>query len=235
MRWNRLAAIAGITYFLLAFVEFFGPSFPHASDTANMLDSYFVMHRSWTLTTVIIEGLGNAIWIVFLCGIALLLRRAGSQAAAAVTLVGGALNVAISLTGLASIAAIAFQIAGSGDPTTTKAFFTLASMTLVLSNFMLALMASAVAAAPLARWFRYASALTAIVFALGGTAFARHGTLSPDGALQFATYALELLWTLAASILLLRTDPTPTARPTAPAAIRHQPAKAGASTQPAAT
>jgi hypothetical protein len=74
----------------------------------------------------------------------------------------------------------------------------------VLSNFMLALMAAAVAAAPLPSWFRIASALTAAVFLLGGAALARHGALSPDGSVQFATYGLELLWTLAASVLLLR-------------------------------
>jgi uncharacterized membrane protein len=55
-------------------------------------------------------------------------------------------------------------------------------MTLVLSNFLLALMAAAVASAPLSRWFRWASALTGIVFLAGGAAFARHGTFSPDGA-----------------------------------------------------
>ena len=202
--WYRLAAAAGIAYFLLAFVEFFGPTFPHTSDPARVLDSYFVTNRSWSLAAVIIQGFGNAIWIIFLCGLALRIRQAGSTTAAAVALAGGALNVAISLTGLASIAAIAFRIAGSGDPSITSAFFQFAGMTLVLSNFMLALMAAAVAAAPLSRWFRLASALSAAIFLLGGAALARHGALSPDGAVQFATYALELLWTLAASALLLR-------------------------------
>ena len=211
MRCNRyrLAAAAGIAYVLLAFVEFFGPTFPHTSDPARILDSYFVTNRSWSLAAVIIQGLGNAIWIVFLCGLAQLIRQAGSTAAAAVALAGGALNVAISLTGLASIAAIAFRIAGSGDPSITSAFFQFAAMTLVLSNFMLALMAAAIAATPLSPWFRLASALSAAIFLLGGAALARHGALSPDGTIQFATYALELLWTLAASILLLRNRPLP--------------------------
>lgn len=232
MRWNRLAATAGIAYVLLAFVEFFGPSFPHTSDTATVLNTYFAIHRSWTLTAVIIEGIGNAVWIVFLCGLALLLRRVGSAAAASVALVGGALNVAISLAGLATIAALAFQIAGTGNPAMTKAFFELATMTLVLSNFMLALMTAAVATAPVARWFRWASGLTAIVFALGGTAFAHNGALSPDGAVQFATYALELLWTLAASIILLRADRTPVATSSAPQAVRNELAAMSAPTRP---
>jgi hypothetical protein len=193
---------------LLAFIEFFGPSFPQTSATANVLDAYFTTHHTWSLTAVIIEGLGNAIWILFLCGFVQFLRRQGSREAASVALIGGALNVAISLTGLASIAALTCQIAGTGDPTVTKAFFTFAAMTLVLSNFMLALMAGAVASAHIARWFRYASAFTAIVFALGGAAFARQGAFSPDGAVQFATYALELLWTLSASIILFRAGRT---------------------------
>jgi hypothetical protein len=119
---------------------------------------------------------------------------------------GGALNVAVSLAGLAGIAAIAFSIAGSGDPTLTKAFFEFAAMTLVLSNFFLALMAAAVAASPIRLWFRWTSGLTALVFLAGGAALARHGALSPDGAVQFATYGLELLWTLAAALILLRAN-----------------------------
>jgi hypothetical protein len=146
------------------------------------------------------------LWVAFLCGLVLLVRRAGSTAAATVALTGGALNVAISLTGLASIAAIAFRIAGSGAPAVTDAFFEFAAMTLVLSNFLLALMAAAVAASRMTRWFRWASGVTAVVFLAGGAAFARHGAFSPDGAVQFATYALELLWTLAAAIILLRAE-----------------------------
>ncbi len=76
MRWNRLAAAAGIGYVLLAFVEFFGPSFPQTSDPARLLDSYFVAHRTWSLAAVVLQGIGNAVWLVFLCGLALLIRRA---------------------------------------------------------------------------------------------------------------------------------------------------------------
>ena len=204
MRWNHLAAAAGIGYVLLAFVEFFGPSFPQTSDPARVLDAYFVAHRPWSLVAVAVQGVANSIWIVFLCGLVLLLRRAGSVAAATVALVGGALNVAISLTGLASIAAIAFRIAGSGSPDLTRAFFELSAMTLVLSNFLLALMAAAVAVAAASRWFASASAVASAVFLIGGAALARHGVLSPDGAVQFATYGIELLWTLAASIVVAR-------------------------------
>jgi hypothetical protein len=207
MRWNRLAAVAGIAYVALAFVEFFGPGFPKTGTPATLLDAHFVAHRSWYLAAVVVQAVGNALWIAFLCGLVLLIRRAGSIAAASVALIGGALNVAISLTGLAAVAAIAFRIAGSGDPTLTKAFFEFAAMTLVLSNFLLALMAVAVAASAPMRWFSWTSGATAVVFAAGGAALARHGAFSPDGAVQFATYGLELLWTLAAGVVLLRAHP----------------------------
>ncbi|HZT15729.1 MAG TPA: hypothetical protein VFA19_07240 [Gaiellaceae bacterium] len=206
MRWNRLAAAAGIAYVALAFVEFFGPGFPTTSDSARFLDAQFTAHRSWYLVAVAVQGVGNSLWIVFLCGLVLLVRRVGATAAALVALAGGMLNVAISLTGLAAIGAIAFWIAGSGDPMLTKAFFEFAPLTLVLSNFLLALMAAAVAVSAPVRWFRRASGATAVVFAAGGAALARHGAFSPDGAVQFATYGLELLWTLAAGIILLRAE-----------------------------
>jgi hypothetical protein len=213
MRWNRPAGAAGITYVALAFVEFFGPEFPKTGASPALVDAHFVAHRSWYLAAVVVQGVGNAMWVAFLCGLVLLIHRAGSTAAASVALTGGALNVAISLTGLAAIAAIAFRIAGGGDPSLTMAFFEFAAMTLVLSNFLLALMAAAVAASAPVRWFRWASGVAAVVFAVGGAALARHGVLSPDGAIQFATYALELLWTLAAGVILLRAhavaQPTP--------------------------
>src|SRR5581483_8759579 len=129
MRWNRLAAVAGIASVLVAFVEFFGPGFPRTGASDGELDAYFVDHRSWTLATVAIQGLSNSIWIVFLCGLALLLRSAGSIAAATVALTGGALNVAISLAGLAGIAALSFRVAGSGDPALTLGFFQFSVMT----------------------------------------------------------------------------------------------------------
>jgi hypothetical protein len=204
MRSHHVAAAAGIATVLLAFVEFLGPAFPHTADTASTISTYFTVHRSWSLIAVVVQGLGNALWLVFLCGLVKVIRDNGSASAAIVGLVGGALNVAISLTGLAAIAALAYGVAGNGAPDVTKAFFDLATMTLVLSNFFLALMAAAVAAGRTAAWFRSASFLAAVVFALGGAAFARHGAFSPDGALQFATYGIELLWTLGASALLLR-------------------------------
>jgi hypothetical protein len=204
MRWNTLAALAGIAYVLLAAVEFFGPSFPQTGEGARALDVYFVDHRSWSLAAVVVQGAGNALWIVLLCGLSLLLYKRRGAASASVALVSGALNVAVSLAGLAAIAAIAFRIAGSGDPGVTRAFFEFAAATLVLSNVMLALMAAAVAAARLSGWFTWASALAAIVFVVGGAAFARHGALSPDGAVQIATYVIELAWTVAASAVLLR-------------------------------
>src|ERR1700680_2413799 len=89
MRWNRLPAAAGIAFVLLAFVEFFGPSFPQTGDPARVLDADFIAQRPCALGAGVVQGLGNALWIVFLCGLALLVRRAGSAAAAAVMLVGG--------------------------------------------------------------------------------------------------------------------------------------------------
>jgi hypothetical protein len=213
MHWNRLAALAGIAYVLLAAVEFFGPGFPQTSEGARALDTYFMDHRSWSLAAVVVQGAGNAIWVVFLCGIALLLHRRGATAPAVACVAGGALNVAVSLSGLAAVAALAFRVAGSGAPDVTLAFFEYAAATLVLSNFMLAVMAAAVAIAPVDRWFRYASGVVAVVFLLGGAAFARHGAFSPDGAVQFATYGAELAWTLAASWMLVRGSPDPIARP----------------------
>jgi hypothetical protein len=207
MLTNRVAGAAGIGSFLFAFLELLGPGFPGTDDPARVIDSYFVDHRSWMLAAVGIQGLGNLIWTVFLCGFAGFVIRAGSSTGGLVGVVSGALNVAVSLTGLSCVAALAYGVAGTGDPQISKAVFTVAAMTLVISNFMLAGMAAGFAASSvLPRVFRAATGATAVVFLLGGAALARHGAMSPDGAVQFATYALELLWTLAAGILLWRSS-----------------------------
>jgi hypothetical protein len=212
MRWNRVTGCAGIATVLLAFLEVFGPSFPSTGDSAAAIDAHFVSHRTWMLSAVAVQGIGDVLWLVFLGGLGTVIWARGSAASAATAVLGGALNTAISLTGLAGIATTAYIVAGGGNPELAKTLFTMSAMTLVLSNFPLALMAAAAAAAPLPRWFRLASAATTIVFLAGGGALARSGAFAPDGAVQFLTYGLELLWTAAASVLLLRAV-SPTASP----------------------
>jgi hypothetical protein len=207
MRTYRVAAAAGVGSFLLALLELLGPGFPGSGDPAGDIDSYFVDHRSWMLSAVALQGVQNLVWTVFLCGFAWFVITSGSPTGGLVGVVSGALNVAVSLSGLSCIAALAYGVAGTGDPQMSKALFTIASMTLVISNFMLAGMAAGFAAsAVLPRAFRAATGAIAVVFLVGGAALARRGAFSPDGAVQFATYAAELLWTLAAGILLWRTS-----------------------------
>ena len=225
MSWNRTAGVAGIANVALAFVEFFGPGFPTIGASAATLDSYFADHRQWMLAAVVVQGLGNALWLVFLGGLSARVLRTGALGAGLTTLAGGLLNVAISLAGLAAIAGLAFGVAGDGDPHLVRGLFVYAGMTLVLSNFMLALMAGGVAAAPVEGWLRVLSGAGALVFLAGGCAFAREGAFSPDGSVQFATYGLELVWTLVVSILLLR-SPEPGVG--ADAWVRDRPVRASA-------
>jgi hypothetical protein len=210
MRSHRIAATAALICFLLAFVELLGPGFPTSNDSAASIDAYFVDHRLWMLTAVLVQGLGNVVWTLFVCLLGWTVARAGCAAAALVGVAGGVLNVAISLTGLSCIAALAYGIAGTGAPAVSKAFFSVASMTLVVSNFMLALMAAGFAASTmLPKAFRVATVLAGVIFLMGGAALSRHGAFSPDGAIQFLSYGVELLWTLAAGVLLWRGRPAP--------------------------
>jgi hypothetical protein len=208
MQLHRLAAAAGIGSVLIAAVEFFGPSFPLTSDPAAAVARHFVDHRQWALTAVAVQGVDAVLWVVFISGLVVTIARSGTSAAPAAAVITGAgafLNTAISLTGLAAIAATAYRVAGAGPSSQADGYFVFAAMTLVLSNFMLAAMAAGVSLAPLAPWFRVFSAFTAPIYLAGGFAFASSGAFSPDGALQFGTYGAELAWTIAASVVLLRT------------------------------
>jgi hypothetical protein len=204
MRATRTAGLAGLATVALAGIEFFGPSFPATDDSPAVIERSFADHSTWTLFAAVVQGVSAGVLVVFLCGLALHLYRAGSLAAAAVSLAAGLLNVAISLTGLAAIATLGFSAADLASPTVDGALFTYASMTLVLSNAMLAVMAFGVASAALPAWLRWISAAVGLVFAVGSAAFAHQGAFSPDGGVQFATYALELLWTVLVSVVLLR-------------------------------
>lgn len=204
MKGNRIAAAAGVATVALAFVELVGPSFPGTGDSAATIDGFFHAHSTWALTAVVVETAGNAFWLVFLAGLVERLRAVGSRLSATAALLGGALNVAIALVGLAVLAAIASRGAGHGTPQTTRVLFELASMTLVVSNGFLALTAVAVAAARVTRVLTVASIVAAAIFAPGAAAYASRGAFAPDGGLQFATYFAELLWTLVASVVLWR-------------------------------
>jgi hypothetical protein len=214
MPLNRVAAAAGIGSVLISFVEFFGPSFPLTSDPAASVARHFVEHRTWTLETVAVQGVDAVLWVVFVSGLVVAIARSGAPSAlgaAVVTGAGALLNTAISLTGLAAIAAAAYRVAITGPATEADGYFVFAAMTLVLSNFMLAVMAIGVACSRLSTWFRVASAASAVLYVTGGFALADSGAFSPDGALQFATYGVELAWTVAASVVLLRRPRTSTA------------------------
>lgn len=204
MSWNRIAAAAGIATIVLAFLELAGPSFPGTGDSAASIDHFFAAHRSWALAAVVAETAGNALWVAFLCGVAELVRRTGSRLAATTALVAGGLNVATTLAGLAALGAIGSDVAGHGAPQTTRALFELASTTLVLSNGLLALTAIAVAAARVSRTLTVASVVAAAIFIPGAAAYAHNGPFAPDGAVQFATYFAELVWTLVAAGALWR-------------------------------
>ena len=129
MSWNRLAGIAGIGNVALAFVEFFGPGFPAIGARAATLDGYFVDHRHWMLAAVVVQGAGNALWLVFLGGLTARVLRTGALGAGLTTLGRWTAQRRRLARRSRAIAALAYGVAGGGDPHLVRAFFVYAGMT----------------------------------------------------------------------------------------------------------
>jgi hypothetical protein len=220
MTWNRIAGAAGLVSVLIAFVEVGGPSFPLTSDSASAIADSFTNHHGWVLLAVAVQGFAATLYLVFACGLGVALYAAEARFEAVTAVVAAAVSTALSLTGLAIIAALGYGVAANADAQTTKGLFMTASLGLTLTNWLIALMMAATAAAvlqsaALPRWYGLASLVTAIVLSIGALTFARDGFFAPDGDYTFFSYGVELLWTATTGVLLMRLDPDGhvTARP----------------------
>ncbi len=115
------------------------------------------------------------------------------------------------LLGYGLIAVLALGTAERGDEAVVMALYDASAIAFVASNVGLALLTGATGLGLLFTGARIAgigSVLVAIVAAGASLTYAAEGAFSPHGDLGFTALILQLLWTVAAAIALLRRSRT---------------------------
>ena len=212
--WERLWRTAGIQsagLFVLSSI-LYGYQ-PQLGASANALAAFYGGGRARVLIASVLAGIGvlNLMW--FASAIRAKLADAGQDgwggaATAASATVGGLFFLLITMT-----AALAYSIAGSGNPTLTTGLNDLSWTGFVLTSFPRAML---IMAGTFGFWRArlisntlFAVGVTAVVLVLlGGTTWASNGFWAPDGAYsRFISPFIGLAWIVAASGVLLTRGP----------------------------
>jgi hypothetical protein len=129
-----------------------------------------------------------------------------SRVAATAAALGGAVLITCQLAGYGAITTLALGTAETASTDVVTAFYDLSAILFLVSNVGLALLAGgvAVAALPRHRLLAMLSVLTAGGAAIGALALQQDGFLSPHADLGFLVVLLQLVWTLAAGVTLVR-------------------------------
>jgi hypothetical protein len=187
-----------------------GGSAPHAIARryAEGADGY--------LRAAVLETASVALLVVLLAGLALRLRnRARAELAAGVTALGGTMLASCQLVGYGLIAVLALGTAERSNTSTLMAFYDASAVAFVVSSAGLALTGLATGCSLLQRparqvGFGSISVLAGLAGVVGTSALAAEGALSAHGDVSFLVLLIQLIWTLAAALWLLRPDPAPT-------------------------
>jgi hypothetical protein len=165
----------------------------YADGAAGYLRAATLEMLSLGLTAVLVAGL--CAWVA---------QR--SRVAATAAALGGAVVVTCQLAGYGAITTLAMGAAENAGTDVVTAIYDLSAILFLMSNVGLALLAAgvAVAAMPRHRVLAFLSAITAAAAATGALALQQDGFLSPHGDLGFLVLLLQLVWTSAAGVTLLR-------------------------------
>ena len=212
--WERLWRMSGINFvvfFIVAYV-IYGYQ-PQVGASADALAAFYDGSRARILIAAVIAGLSvlNLLW--FAAALRTTLADAGQDgwgaaATASSAAVGGLFLLLITLG-----AALAYSIAGAGNPTLTSGLNDFAWASVVLSSFPRAMLIMAGAfglwRAGLISNALFGAGVTAVVLVLlGGTTWLSGGFWAPDGAYsRFISPIIGLAWVVVVSQVLLTRSP----------------------------
>jgi hypothetical protein len=208
--WVRLAAVAGVVFVILIIVQ--GPVLdanpPTLSDSAQKVFAYFSAHHARIKLSAAFYALAMSavlFWIPALYGV---LRRAmsGFGGLAIGAAAGTVLAAAMTVSTAAIEATLACRV-GELGPTLARVLYTLQNFTQGGILFGLAVMLGCSAAVSLqsglfGRWFGPLSVVLAVASIVGGSAVAYANNTAQ--AIGVVMLALDTLWVLFVSVMLLR-------------------------------
>ena len=216
--WDRLWRSAGIQFVVLFIIAYFihGDQ-PNVGSSPDTLVSFYDGNRVRILVATFILGMAilNLLW--FAAAIRGVLRDAGQDGwGAAVTASSAALGSVLFVL-MTVLAAVAYKIAGSGNPALTSGVNDVAWTCVVISSFPRAML---IMAGTFGLWRAgiisnalFAAGVAAVVLVLlGGATWATTGIWAPDGVYsRFISPIIGIVWILVISGVLLK---SPSAAPT---------------------
>ena len=213
--WERLWRLSGIQsvgFFILAYILYGNQ--PQVGAPADALVAFYHGDRTRILIAAVLSGLAvlNLMW--FAAALRAVLADAGKDGWGAAATAASAAVGGLFLLFIAVAAALAYSIAGSGNPTLTSGLNDLAWAGVVLSSFPRAMLIMASAfglwRAGLISNALFAAGVAALVLVLlGGTTWLSGGFWAPDGAYsRFVSPIIGLVWVLVVSRVLLTRSPT---------------------------
>ena len=215
--WDRLWRTAGIqfvVFFIIACVIY--GHLPGVSASADALVGFYTADRTRILIAAALLGLNvlNLMW--FAAALRNTLADAGKDGWGAAATASSAAFGALFLLLIAIAAALAYSIAGSGNPKLASGLNTLGWALIVLSSFPRAML---IMAATFGLWRAglisnalFAVGVAAVVLVLlGGTTWLSGGFWAPDGVYsRFVSPVIGLAWIVVVSRVLLTSPPTRT-------------------------
>lgn len=208
---ERLGAVAGVTFVVLAIIGAFAAGAPPKfDDSASTIVSFFRDNHNSVIVSAILTGIGSPLFVWLVAAIALTLRAAGQTAWAGVAFAAGLVGTGLA-TAADAVGASLAQIANNGDNGLTQGLYQLQGFFIAKAFWFAAIVALAVGIAAwraaLPRWYAVVSLAAVVVFVLGGVSLKSSGFLAPLDAMQFIAYLGLLVWSLATATVLWMTAP----------------------------
>jgi hypothetical protein len=210
--WDRIAAVAGIAFFVLVVASFFTPETPMADDGGQAIAADIAADRTGHQWSLLLGFLADLAFLVFLAGLWSRLRRAEGRGGmfAGLFAIGGAVFAAIIMTSEGLYLAM---VTGTAQIAEDPAVFT----TLAVLNdwvgfagipagaaLFLGAAAAIVGTHTLPRWLGWwAAGVSVLLIVSLGSVFQEDIDDAGLAWAGFAAFILMMLWTLAASIALL--------------------------------
>jgi hypothetical protein len=216
--FERLGAVSGILFFALVIASFFTPETPDEDDPTAQVVSSIADDRTGHLAGVYIGSVASLLFVVFVAALWSRLRSAEADRGASILVaLGGVGSAVIVLVANVVLFALVEAADEGREPAAVRALFQL-DQSIVLAigwtsaAFYLGVALSSLATGSLPRWLGWLAGLLAVVFVVGFLGiFSDEDEGGALGAVFFIGIALNFLWILATSIVMLRAKP-PAAR-----------------------
>jgi hypothetical protein len=215
--WQRIGAISGVLFFLLVLASFFTPEVPDEDDPTAEIVRSFADDHTGHLVSVYLGGLAALVFLVFVGALWSRLRAAETGRGPSILVALGGVGTAVLVLVANAVLMAVVDAADQGrEPEAVRALFELDLVVFLgigwtSAAFYLGAALSALTTGSLPRWLGWIAAGLVVAFVVGFLGIFSGGDEGGVlGYFFFAAVIVNVLWILAASIVMLRSTPEPT-------------------------